>query len=250
MIDLRQFNPLRLTLFLAAVFAAMPAGAQIWFDTAAIMQPVVLNPCPGGQCPGAGADDEADGDAEQPDRSAPAVTAPPSDALTYVPSLQRRNTNLADLVAQTRRQNPESASAMERLFAGTDIFAQMAAALAPHGYAIDNLGDAYAFWWMTAWEGARGSNRASTPDEMQAVQAQAHRALATAPQVVQADNATRQQMAESLWIQAAMIDGMVDLAREQPELMPQLQRSVRQGARTVGIDLDAMRLTANGFVMQ
>jgi len=137
---------------------------------------------------------------------------------------------------------------MEQLFASSDIFAQMSAALAPYGYSVENLGDAYAFWWMSAWEGAQGSNRTFTHGEMQAVQAQAHEALAATPHIAEATDAQKQEMAEAMWIQAAMIDGMIDSAKQQPEQMPQLQQAIRQGARASGLDLDAMELTETGFV--
>lgn len=48
--------------------------------------------------------------------------------------------------------------------------------------------------------------------------------------------------------QAAMIDSMVELAKADPELMPRVQQSVRQGARASGVDMDAMQLTPGGFV--
>ncbi|KHL25228.1 hypothetical protein PK98_00170 [Croceibacterium mercuriale] len=169
-------------------------------------------------------------------------------SLTFSPSAARRRANLAEFAAKTRGGNPESAALMEQLFASSDVIGQIGAAVAPYGYSVDNLGDAYAFWWMTAWEGARGSNRTFSRAEMRAVQAQARNALQATPELARTGDAGKQQLAEAMWIQAAMIDGMVDLAKEQPQLMPQLQRAIRQGASASGLDLDAMRLTENGFV--
>jgi hypothetical protein len=253
---LPKLTPLAPLAAAAALFGAAPAAAQMWFDTAAIMQPVVVNPCPGGQCPDTG----SGGGSSSSDRAARsgrqgftagagAAAAPVASAdLTYTASPQRRRANLASFVSKTRQDNPDSAAQMEQLFASTDVLGQIGSAVRPYGYAVDNVGDAYAFWWMTAWEGARGSNRAFSRGEMQAVQAQAHQALSATPAMARASDAEKQEMAEAMWIQAAMIDGMVDLAKQQPELMPQLQQAVRQGARASGVDLDAMQLTPEGFV--
>lgn len=225
------------------------AGAQMWFDVTGIMQPVVLNPCPDGQCPGVSgdADDNTDGDRQNlaVDAGNPSVA---DAALAYAPSDQVRQANLARFVSHTRAQDPAGAAAMEQLFASTDVFAALSAALAPYGYAIDNVGDAYAFWWINSWEGAQGSNRTPSQAEMQAVQAQAHRALAATPELAGATDAQKQEMAEAMWIQAALIGEMVEAAQGNPELMPQVQQAVRQGARASGLHLDAMRLTENGFV--
>lgn len=136
---------------------------------------------------------------------------------------------------------------MEKLFTSTDIFSQMSGALAPYNFSIENVGDAYAFWWMTAWEGAQGSNRVFSRGEMHAVQLQAHQALASAPKMMGATDSQKQELAEALWIQAAMIDSMVDLAKQQPDLMPQLKQAIRRGASATGVDLDTMRLTDDGF---
>jgi hypothetical protein len=226
---------------------AFPTRAQTWFDTAAIMQPVVLNPCPGGRCPDLSGNSRAfEGGARNPPPKPTASSAASVD-LTYAPSADRRRANLAKFIAKTRAENPASADQMAQLFTSTDVFAQIGSAISPHGYAVTNLGDAYSFWWMTAWKGAQGSNEASTSETMKAVRSQAHRALATDPQVFRATDARKQELAEALWIQAAMIDAMVDMAKQRPDLMPQLQRAIRRGARASGVDLDTMRLTAQGF---
>lgn len=235
-------------LFAAASATSLPVQAQMWFDTAAIMQPVVLNPCPSGRCPGVGSSGDTEEAVDAQNLSSDAAGLPTASVdLAYSPSAQRRRANLAEFVAKTRTDNPESATKMEDLFASTDVIGQVGSALAPYGYSVANVGDAYAFWWMTAWAGARGSNRAFSQGEMQAVQVQAHHALAGTPQIAQTTDAQKQQMAEALWIQASMIDGLVDMAKQQPELMSQLQQAIRQGALASGVDLDAMELTPRGF---
>ncbi|WP_338322985.1 DUF6683 family protein [Croceibacterium ferulae] len=189
---------------------------------------------------------EEEGRDTSPDSSAPAARSDQA-ALIYSPSPERRRANLAQFAARTHADNPESAAQMEHLFASTDVIEQFGAALAPYGYSTDNVADAYAFWWMTAWEGAQGSNRSFGRSEMQAVQAQSRDALLSAPEFARMGDAEKQQMAEAMLIQAAMIDGMVDMAKQQPDLMPQLRAAILQGARASGLDLSQMALTNEGF---
>ena len=55
-------------------------------------------------------------------------------------------------------------------------------------------------------------------------------------------------MAESLLIHAALIIAAQEAAADDPALVNQLADAVRQGAKASGLDLDAIRLTATGFV--
>lgn len=190
---------------------------------------------------------ENDGEDAAPE---PATSAPsaPSAALTYPPSLERRRANLAYIVSRTRKADPEGAAQMEQLFNSADVIGQIGAVVAPYGYSIYNVADAYALYWMTAWEGARGSNRNFSRSEMQAVQSQTRKALLATPQIARMSDADKQQMAEAMWIQIALIDGTIEKAKQDPALMAAVQRSIREGASATGLDLDAIRLTENGFV--
>lgn len=68
------------------------------------------------------------------------------------------------------------------------------------------------------------------------------------PELVDADDATKQEMAESLLIQAALIIAAQEGAAHNPALMQKLADAVRQGAKASGLDLDAIQLTDTGFV--
>ena len=85
---------------------------------------------------------------------------------------------------------------------------------------------------------------------MQAVKRQATDALLAAAGVTAMTEAQKQEFAESLLVQAMLIDASVDMAREQPALMPQLKLAVAKGARRSGLDLSAMTLTPQGFRME
>jgi hypothetical protein len=101
---------------------------------------------------------------------------------------------------------------------------------------------------MSAWQAAHGD--ASTPSrgKAQAVRAQASDALAATPEFARADDAAKQEYAEALLVQAALIDEMMSQYGSDPAVAPKLAASVRQGARASGLDLDAMTLTEAGFI--
>lgn len=167
---------------------------------------------------------------------------------TFNPSASRRSANLARFVQQSRKVDPQRAAAMERLFRGTDVIAAMGQALAPVGLRTDDVADAYAVWWMSAWQLAHGD--ASAPDRAtaQAVRAQAADALAVTPEFVSADDAAKQELAEAMLVQAALIDGMMEEYGRDPAMDSKVASSVRQGAKAFGLDLDATMLTKAGFV--
>lgn len=169
-------------------------------------------------------------------------------SLRYVPSPRRRAANLAAFVQKTRRSNPASAAAMEKLFASTDIVEAIGQQLAPLGLRTDDVSDAYAVWWMSAWGAAHGDPGTPSRSTVQAVRAQAARALASASELNRADEATKQEMAEALLVQTALIDGMVEEHGRDPAMKARIASAVRQGARASGLDLNTMRLTEAGFV--
>lgn len=169
-------------------------------------------------------------------------------SLRYLPSPQRRAANLALFVQKTRRTNPASAAAMEKLFASTDIIEAIGQQLAPIGLRTDDVSDAYAVWWMSLWGAAHGDSRTPSRSTVQAVRAQAARALASTSELERVDDATKQEMAEALLVQTALIDGMVEEYGRDPTIRAKIASAVRQGARVSGLNLDAMRLTEAGFV--
>lgn len=241
-------------LAVGAAALAMPAGAQMWFDVSGLMSPVVNDQCTGGRCGDSEQEDAPPLQVQWGEAASLALTAGPAASpavsraeLTFEPSADRRRANLARFVDRMRQTDPAGASEMEALFASEDIIGQIGSGLAAYGFSVDNLADAYAAWWVTAWEGANGSNRDFSRAEMQAVQAQAQNALLATATLGEMTDAQKQEMAEALQVQAAMIESLVDLAKQDDALMPQLRSSIRQGARASGVDLDAMVLTEEGF---
>lgn len=168
-------------------------------------------------------------------------------SFLYKPSQQRRRANLAQFVAKTRAVDPAGADRMAATFAARDIIAMVDGIMRKSGLRADNVADAYAVYWINAWLGARGRNEDLPPAQMQAISRQAAAALSEVEELGSATDATKQELVEAMLIQAVMISGAVDMGKEQPDLMPQVRRSIAQGAGAMGLNLSAMTLTADGF---
>lgn len=176
-------------------------------------------------------------------------TAPPvsADALRYTPSPERRQANFRRYLAELKRVAPENAADLERVFDGGRMYDQLDGIMRPYGLTISNAADAYALWWITAWEANHGGiDRKSDRATYQAVRDQAARALVGNPNLAPGD-AARQALAERMLIQAVVIQAAVDQSRGDPARMRQLGVAVNRGAREMGLDLSAMTLTSKGF---
>ncbi len=188
---------------------------------------------------------------ERGENSRPTSPLPVTNAafLRFVPDLATRQRNVAGFIAKTRAQSPENAAQMEQLFSSTDVFAAMSQGIAPMGLRIDNVADTYTVYWISAWEAANGITGAQTSREQaQGVKAQASRALLATPEFTKAGAAQKQELAEALLIQAALISASAEAAAGDPAQMKAVGTAVRQGAKAMGLDLDTMTLGEAGFV--
>jgi hypothetical protein len=120
--------------------------------------------------------------------------------------------------------------------------------MASVGLKSNNVADAYAVYWTTAWLGTRGRSDDLPKSQMIAVRNQAASALSATSLFAKATNVQKQEMAEAMILQAVLISAFVDSAKSDATLMNQVKVAITQGAKGIGINLDKMTLTANGFV--
>lgn len=167
--------------------------------------------------------------------------------LIYTPAPERTRANLASFVDRTRATDPAGAAQMEQQFASTDVIGAMGAAMLDAGLSKDNIADAYTVWAINAWGAAHGDMTQTPPATAIAVSQQVATAFLQTPELVDASDAAKQEMAESLLIQAALIFAAQESAAHDPVLTKQVADAVRQGAAASGLDLDAITLTEAGF---
>jgi hypothetical protein len=184
-----------------------------------------------------------------PEPEPDAAPAPADEArLRYTPSRSRRQTNQARFVAKTRAVDTGNAEDLQRLFAQGDLFEKLGVAMAPLGLRIDNVADAYAAWLITAWYASQGRNDTPSRRMTQAVRAQMVRALSATGTIAAASDAAKQELAESLLVQMIFVDVAVEQNKGKPDQLRAIAAAVAQGARRMGVDLAALKLTEDGFV--
>lgn len=224
----------------AGSMASLPAAAQEGVDWSGLMAGIAHGT----------AMDEAAQESVTPKQrdSGRAITAVPLARLTYAPSIEQRRRNLAQLVAKSRKHDPQGAAALERLFASQDVIGQINRQMITYGFRANDLGDAYAAWWLNAWLASRGRTDDPTRRQIAAVRAQAARAIASLPHVVNASDAVKQEVAEAYLVQTALIGANTEQAKGDPARLKRVGAAVRQGAQASGLDLGSMELTDNGFI--
>jgi hypothetical protein len=167
--------------------------------------------------------------------------------LTFRVSTKVRSSNFAKFVAKTREVDPAGAIRLERMFASTDVIGQINKAITPYGLRTNNVADAYAVYWTTAWLGSQGRSDDLSRTQMIAVRNQAEKALLATLPFKSATDTQKQELAEAMLIQAALIASFLDSAKADPALMLDTKAAITQGAKQMGLDLDRMMLTPQGF---
>jgi hypothetical protein len=169
--------------------------------------------------------------------------------LAYSSSPNRTRANLARFVEKTRASDPAGAAKMQQLFASTNIIGMIDQKMQQtYGMRADNVADAYAVWWVSAWMGSKGRSDDATPGQMAMVKRQASNALASTREFASATDAGKQELAEAMLVQAAMIGDMIDTYKSDPSMLAKSRAAIAKGAREMGLDLNSMKLTDEGFV--
>ena len=170
-----------------------------------------------------------------------------SPSLSFPYSAALRRNNIVSFVAQSRAQNPAGAAQVAKFFTSTDVLSDMGKSLIPYGLRPDNVADAYAVYWKTAWLAAHGRIEGGSRAQAQAIKQQVANRLIALRAMATADNTTKQEFADTMLMKAAIINSSVRLAKGNPAQLAAIARIVRQRARESGLDLDATNLTEAGF---
>ena len=191
------------------------------------------------QCPGCNGEDD---DAE--DTNINVKVKPNPSQLIYKPSQSVRQKNFARFAEESGAQGGQ----IKALLQSSNIIDQIDQMMRPMGLRANNVADAYTVWWVAAWEAVNNQDVGSSVAMYGAVKQQAANALLSTPQFASASDASKQEMAESMLIQAALIDAYIDAAAGKPADQAALAKAVNQGAKKMGLDLTKMNLTEQGFI--
>lgn len=183
-----------------------------------------------------------------PPRASDAERVLASPALRYQPSASRRQANYARFLANARRVDPAGAATLAADLR-SDPLAKATPLLASVGLDIRNVADAYATYWVEAWNAAHQQSTAqASPAQVRAVKIQAAQAVLATPGIAGTSDADKQQFAEALWLQALGLNAARDQAQGNPAQLRAIAAAVRQSAAQMDLDLDSMTLTEEGFV--
>ncbi|KRA68391.1 hypothetical protein ASD89_16195 [Caulobacter sp. Root656] len=231
-----------LGVLLALVLAPLPAMAQGVFDMGALTNTLSQGALVQSETARAGTSQIFG-----PQAGAPPSQAVNRAALLYRPDMAARKRNMARIVERLRGVDPAGAADLQRTFASRDLIAEIGGAMGPQGLNPDNVADAVALYLVTAYYGVRGSTEGE-PHEFKAVSAQVGRALSANPAFTSASDASKQEMAESMLVQAVLANQAVQAAQKQPSAMPAIKAAIDQGTRSsFGMDLTRVRLGPDGL---
>lgn len=167
---------------------------------------------------------------------------------TFTPSADVRKRNIASFLSRVRSIDPQVADSLEREFAASDIFGNMAKKLAGYGLKTNSVTDAFTIYSLVAWAGVRGSNNDPAKTHVRGVRNQMAHVLANIPALTSASDAKKQEIADSFLLQALLIESIVEGAKKRPETMPQVKSALVTGTRaTLGFDLTTFKLTEKGL---
>jgi hypothetical protein len=183
----------------------------------------------------------------RPQTGVPRSPAVDRAALLYRSDIGERKRNMAQIVERLRRVDPAGAADLQRTFASRDLIAEIGGVMRPVGLDPNNVADAIALYLVTAYYGVLGSTEGE-PSELKAVSAQVGRALSADPTFTSASDAAKQEIAESMLVQAVLADQAVQAAQKQPSAMPAIKAAIGQGTRSsFGMDLTRVRLGPDGL---
>jgi hypothetical protein len=230
-------NIFQLAIGVFLVFAT-PANAQPLFNfITRTTIPIVI------QCPGCNSANRG----KRPNTPGQNTTSQSGAKLSYRPSTSVHERTLAQMVENTRAKDPAGAQKLEQLLSSRNIVAKINQDMPRLGLQPNNVADAYALYWASAWQGARGQNDDLPKSQMIAVRGQAAEALLKVPQFRSATDAQKQEMTEVMLIQSALILLSIESAKSDPALLAQTQKAIAKGAEGFGLDLYSMTLTPQGF---
>jgi len=177
-------------------------------------------------------------------------TADAMAAVRFASDSARTQANLRSFVERT--SEPKAKADLQRLIQTQPGIVDEIGNAMKSRYGLDphNFADVYATWWIAVCQ--LSQKQSADPDiaTVSAVRDQVHAALLDTPDFLSLDDVQRQEIAESLLLQALLMSESSLQARNQPDLQNQLAVAATRVAQNSGIDLTLVQLTPQGFVLR
>lgn len=155
----------------------------------------------------------------------------------------------AQIVAAMRQQSPQAAAELEKLFA-QDVLRTVSPELKQLGLDPNDMADMTAAYWVSAWEASQGIvGRRTDPALVKGARGQIAGVLAANPATAKMSDADKQNVADTMLLQAVLADlRMRSAAPAGPEMQKKMSDAIHaEAAQLIGTDLRAVRMTAAGF---
>jgi hypothetical protein len=218
-------------MMLVAAMVASPAAAQGVFDLGALTNTLSQTA------------------AQQSTTTPP---PPPSAAtlakLTFTPSLPLRKQIMAEYFRGLKELNPEAGGQMEAALGQVDIIDMAGQAIAKYGLKTNDMADAYAVYFASAWSGATGYTPDLTKEQVAGVQAMSRNALTSSKDMLALSDEKKQRFTEMMIVAGIMNSILVDAVKDDPAATAKVAADIKAGAKEFGIDTDAFKITPTGIV--
>ena len=155
----------------------------------------------------------------------------------------------AKLVGLMRQQSPEGAAELEKLFA-QDLMTMVAPEFRRMGLNPQDAADMTTLYWVAAWEASHGIvGRPTDPAVVKGARNQLARILVANPAMATASDADKQDIADTMFLQAVLVEArMGAAAKAGPAMQQQTSDAVyKEAAQMLKTDLRKVTLTAAGF---
>jgi hypothetical protein len=228
---------LRLAAILVAI--ASPAMAQIDYSTSYIQAPLwnsinQSNPI---------MTEDFSADKIYDDQAPIAAT----NFLRFKVSETRREQNIADYIVRVKSVDKAYAPVLAAELSDGRVFASYSKMLRSLGLDSSDLGDNLTMWWVTAWEAANLDGEEPPASALTKVRMQVRRLLSNS-MLSELGDAEKQAFSDSLIIQSLVLANQIDQVRSKPREASQLAKGIKKSAAMLGLDLNSMTLTKDGFV--
>lgn len=169
-------------------------------------------------------------------------------ALNFKVSPVVRQKAINTFVAQISEGSPEAGAEWNKLFKGTDVFAEVDKQVkAMFGLSSTNLADTWAVYWSYAW--LMTQSRTDDPSKAQVVglRNQFQPILRALPSVAALTDAQKQEMSDTLLLQVVLFGALAEAWKDDQASRDEFGAGLRGGTQELGLDLGAVTLSEQGF---
>ena len=184
---------------------------------------------------------------------APTVSAATSyQPISYSVDPAVRAATIETYMDRARAIDAAEGEALAQIFRDRDLFSETAQNFALYGLDINDLGDVITAYWAVNWGAVHQSGRPGVT-QVQGLRQQFRTALAGSQISTKTTPAERQQIADDMLMRLILVDGGVEQglregnAAQLRSISDYVQRS---SLSTMGIDLAALNLTAEGLTLR